>query len=119
MTARAMVPQLLVECGEKGVKTSVIVSDGFRERDEEGAKLQEKVVAIAKRHNIRLVGPNTIGIVNTAAGLMTMPYLMDSINIRAGAISLCGQTGTIGPQSPSLQAVRYGVSKICDFGNKA
>ena len=119
MTSRNVVPQLVQECGEKGVKAVIIVSDGFAERDEEGTLLQKEIVGIAKSKNLRILGPNTVGVVNTAVNLVTMPYLMEYMNIREGSIAICGQTGNIGPQASALQELRYGISKICDFGNKA
>ena len=97
MTSRNVVPQLVQECGGRGVKAVIIFSDGFAERDGEGARLQQEVVAIAKSKNLRLLGPNTLGVINTATNLVTMPYLMEHINIRKGAIAICGQTGIIGP----------------------
>ncbi|MDO9351528.1 MAG: CoA-binding protein, partial [Deltaproteobacteria bacterium] len=58
------VPGVLRECGEKGIRAVVVVSDGFAERDEEGTKLQREMVEIARQTGIRIIGPNTAGIAN-------------------------------------------------------
>ena len=50
-----IVPRIMEEAGEKGVKAAVIISGGFAETGPEGAKLQEKVVKIARKYGIRLV----------------------------------------------------------------
>ncbi|WP_243669060.1 CoA-binding protein [Methanoculleus chikugoensis] len=57
-----IVPEVMEECGKKGVRLAVIVTAGFREIGGEGTALEEKVTAIARRHSIRIIGPNCLGI---------------------------------------------------------
>ena len=84
------VPQTLVECGEKGVKGAIIISSGFAEIGEEGKKLQEEIVQIAKKYGIRIIGPNCMGIVNTHANL----NLWFGLRIfKKGNIALVSQSG--------------------------
>src|SRR2546428_5931052 len=52
-------------CGEKGVKALVVISAGFRETGEEGLKRELALLEVARRHGMRLVGPNCLGILNT------------------------------------------------------
>ena len=118
MTAALVVPDIIQDCVQKGVKVAIIVSDGFVERGEEGARLQRRVTEIASRGGLRLLGPNTIGVANTAVGLVTTPYRVTYEKIPVGSVAICGQTGLIGPQALPLQETLYGTSKICDFGNK-
>ncbi|HOG48082.1 MAG TPA: CoA-binding protein, partial [Anaerolineae bacterium] len=59
------VPDVMEQCGQKGVKGAVIISAGFKEAGLEGVKLERQVVAIAKEHGIRIVGPNCLGIIDT------------------------------------------------------
>ena len=85
------VPTVMIECAEKDVKAIIIVSDGFAERNEEGLILQKKVVEIARQSGMRIIGPNTAGIINTGNGLICCPYVMGHEKIKSGGIALCGQ----------------------------
>lgn len=118
MTSYKAFPKIIEECSEKGIKACIIISDGFAERAEEGSKLQQKIVKIAKKTGMRLIGPNTIGLVNTANGLMSNPYILEYDKIYKGSIGIFGQTGLVGPQALPLEDTGYGISKICDVGNK-
>ncbi|MBR9980114.1 MAG: CoA-binding protein, partial [Desulfatitalea sp.] len=69
-TPAATIPKLLQECGEKGIGGAVILAGGFRETGQSGRKLEEEMVEVARRHNIRIIGPNTSGMLN----------LIDSLN---------------------------------------
>ena len=113
------VPKVIEECAEKGVKAAIVVSDGFAERNEEGAALQKEILEIAKKNKMRIIGPNTAGIANPANGLIPCPYIMGYERIKIGGIAICGQTGMINPQAFPYADLHYGVSKICDFGNKS
>jgi acyl-CoA synthetase (NDP forming) len=112
------VPQVLRECAEKSVKAVIVVADGFAERDQEGAQLQREIVGIAQRTGIRIIGPNTAGIVNTANGLNVCPYDAGYYKLREGSVAICAQTGMTNPQAFPYDDLQFGVSKICDFGNK-
>jgi len=113
------VPGVLRECGEKGIRAVVVVSDGFAERDEEGAKLQREIIEIARQTGIRIIGPNTAGIANPKKGLIPNPYEMGYEKVKEGPIAICAQTGMVNPQAFPYGDLHYGVSKLCDFGNKA
>ncbi len=118
ITGARSVPGILRECVEKGVRAAIVVSDGFAERDDEGRKLQEEIIAIAKQGNLRIIGPNTAGIANPSKGLIPNPYEMGYEKVKEGAIAICAQTGMVNPQAFPYGDLGYGVSKICDFGNK-
>jgi acyl-CoA synthetase (NDP forming) len=117
INARA-VPQVLRECAEKTIKAVVLVSDGFAERDHEGARLQNEIVAFAREQGIRIIGPNTAGIVNTSNGLNPCPYEAGYYRLESGSVAICSQTGMSNPQAFPYPDLGFGVSKICDFGNK-
>ena len=76
ITSARSVSEILRECVEKGVRAAIVVSDGFAERDIEGRRLQEEIVAIARQGNLRIIGPNTAGIANPSKGLIPNPYEM-------------------------------------------
>ncbi|MGZ3523990.1 MAG: acetate--CoA ligase family protein [Thermodesulfobacteriota bacterium] len=119
MINRRSVPEVMRECARKGIKAVIVVADGFAERDEEGAKLQNEILKIAREAGIRIIGPNTAGIVNSANGLTPNAYESGYKKIKPGAVAICAQTGMINPQAFPYADLHYGVSKICDFGNKS
>ena len=112
------VPDVIRQCVKKGVKAAIVVADGFAERDEEGARLQQQLVAIAREAGIRLMGPNTAGVVNTHNNFYPCPYEAGYDRIQKGSIALISQTGVTNPQAFPYPDYVCGVSKICDLGNK-
>jgi len=118
MINRRSVPDVMRECAGKGIKAVIVVADGFAERDEEGAKLQDEILEIARQAGIRVIGPNTAGIVNSGNGLTPNPYEPGYKKVKSGAVAICAQTGMINPQAFPYADLHYGLSKICDFGNK-
>jgi acyl-CoA synthetase (NDP forming) len=56
---------VIEECGRKGVKAAVIISARFKETGEQGKILEDKVKRVAKDYEMRLIGPNCIGFINT------------------------------------------------------
>lgn len=61
----AATPQVLSDCGKRGIQAAIIVASGFRETGPEGARLESELLNIAKRYKIRIIGPNCIGLVDT------------------------------------------------------
>ncbi len=118
MINRRSVPNVMRECTEKGIRAVIVVADGFAERDEEGAKLQNEILDIARKAGIRILGPNTAGIVNSANGFIPDPYESGYEKVKPGGVAICAQTGMINPQAFPYGDLHYGVSKICDYGNK-
>ena len=59
------VPQVIEECGKKGVKGAIIISAGFREAGMDGIKLEHQVLDIAAQYGLRIVGPNCLGVIST------------------------------------------------------
>ena len=118
MAGAAAVPGIIADSVQNGARTAIIISDGFGERSEDGKRLQQEVNRIAGAGGLRLLGPNTIGVANPAIGLITTPYRVTYDRMITGGIALCAQTGLIGPQNMPLAETHYGLSKMCDFGNK-
>ena len=69
VTPASAVPQVVEEAGAAGVKALVVISAGFKEVGAEGADLEKRVLEAAKRHGVRLIGPNCLGLMNPHAGL--------------------------------------------------
>jgi acetyltransferase len=118
ITPAPTVPEIIEQCAQKGVKASVIVSEHFAEAGEEGARLQQQLVETARRTGIRIMGPNTIGTLNTANGLVTTPYLLGYNSIQKGGIAYCSQSGIVAAQCQPLEDRAYPISKMCDLANK-
>ncbi|RJR18011.1 MAG: hypothetical protein C4582_12065 [Desulfobacteraceae bacterium] len=106
------------EACRKGIRAAVVVSDGFAERDRSGAVLQNELVALAKERGIRIVGPNTAGVVSSWEGFNPCPYDAGYYRLKQGSVAICSQSGMTNPQAFPYPASRLGISRICDLGNK-
>jgi len=112
------VAKTIEDCGTKGIRAAIIVSDGFAERDQEGARLQREIVRIARQQGMRIIGPNTVGIANSRNGLNPCPYDPGYYRLKEGPVAIFSQTGMTNPQAFPYPTLRFGISKICDLGNK-
>ena len=86
------IPAIVDECGEHGVPMMLILSAGFRETGEAGRRLENEVVSRARRHGIRLMGPNCLGIIRPDAGVN---LTFGNSNAAAGNLALVSQSGAI------------------------
>lgn len=109
------VAQVLEECGEKGVRGAILIPSGFAEIGE--AQLQQEVVEVARRHNIRLMGPNIYGFYYTPKNLCATfctPYS------EKGTVALTSQSGGVGMAIIGFsRSNKMGVSAIIGLGNKS
>jgi 3-hydroxypropionyl-CoA synthetase (ADP-forming) len=121
VTASSKAPQVIEECGRKGIKAVVIISGGFKELNEEGQTIERKTVETAKKFGLRIVGPNCVGIFNPRNKIDTFfqpHYAM--ARPKPGNIAVLSQSGTYG-----LTILEWcydadlGVSKFVSYGNKA
>ncbi|MFB0567410.1 MAG: acetate--CoA ligase family protein [Candidatus Bathyarchaeia archaeon] len=114
-----LVPQVMRDCAKKGVKGVVICSSGFREAGEEGVKLEREIVEIAKKAGIRIVGPNTTGILNTTNNFTTS--FVPLPKLRKGNVAFIAQTGLFAAAAFwwILSAEPFGLSKVMGLGNKS
>ncbi|MFH1092374.1 MAG: CoA-binding protein [Pseudomonadota bacterium] len=87
-----IVPQVVDECGQRGIKRAIIVSGGFKEVGPEGAALEKELVGIARKYGLRFLGPNCLGVANTHHKVNTtfMPH-----EGGAGFIGLASQSGSL------------------------
>ncbi len=90
-TPAKTIPSILDDCGQKGVNGAVIIAGGFGELGEQGRRLEEKMVAAARKNNIRLVGPNTSGMMNLKSNL----NLVGLRDAPKGEIALLTQSGNM------------------------
>jgi acetyl coenzyme A synthetase (ADP forming)-like protein len=119
VTPSNTMPQIIEDCGNKGVKAAVIISAGFKETGKEGKQLEEKIKEIAKRHNMRLVGPNCIGYINTNLSISLNASFTKGMP-KPGNIALVSQSGAIClAMLEYSKAKNMGFSKIFSLGNKS
>jgi acyl-CoA synthetase (NDP forming) len=112
----AFVPAALKSCIKKGIKAGVIISADFAETGEEGKKLEQETVKIAREGGFRFVGPNGNGIWTSAVGLNIAP----NRNLLPGPLAFISQSGTFGNVAGQSALSRgYGLSKIVSMGNQA
>jgi len=64
---RTSIPGILDECAARGIRSAIVITQGFADADEIGHQLQDEIVAICKRTGMRILGPNTIGVANGIA----------------------------------------------------
>ncbi len=105
------------ECAKKGVKAIIIESAGFAEMGGDGKVYQQQIVDIAKKNNIRVMGPNCSGIVSR--GIVTSIYPMTK-KVPQGNVVLIGQSGLLaaGMASDIVENESLNISKVCSIGNK-
>lgn len=120
LTPAAIVPHFIELCGQKGIQRVVVESGGFSEYSEEGRRLEEEILAIIDKWDMRLVGPNCISVVNLEAGVC-LPFAPISKEItRLGAASIIAQSGGVSmTYMGMLSQVGIGANKVVSIGNKA
>ncbi len=107
------------QCGRKRVQGLVVVSAGFAETGAEGAALERRVVERARAHGMRMVGPNTMGVINTDP-TVSMHATFAEVAPLPGRIGVSSQSGTIGAAIlDQLRRRGLGVSTFVAAGNKA
>ncbi|MFM0226331.1 acetate--CoA ligase family protein [Paraburkholderia dipogonis] len=96
LVAARRVPDMLRQCGEKGVGFAIVYSSGFAEAGEAGAALQRECADIAKAYGIRVIGPNCQGFVSTGANVYAGFGAPFGVAYRRGGLSLISQSGGFG-----------------------
>jgi 4-hydroxybutyrate---CoA ligase (ADP-forming) len=117
-TPNKIVPAVMEEVGKKNIKGAIIVSAGFKEADEQGAKLEKEISTIGKKYGIRIIGPNCLGIMSLSKrNLMNATFL--KITPKFGGIALVSQSGAICAATVE-DAIGQGIgfSKVVSMGNK-
>lgn len=108
------VVEALKDCAEKGAKGVVIVSGGFSESGNYGAEIEKEIVEVAKKKGVRVIGPNTIGILDSYRNFTSFFSYLFKVN--KGNISLVTQSGAVA--NFSLLCLHHiGVNKIIALGN--
>ena len=112
-----VVPQALIELGERGIKHAIIESAGFAEIGEGGKALQEEAREAASRYGIRVIGPNCVGVINTANHLHTVEVVEEAFT--PGPVAVIAQSGVFGNiLLDGLHQKSLFISKAVTLGNR-
>jgi acyl-CoA synthetase (NDP forming) len=113
------VPRIIKECREKNVKGIVLITAGFKEiEDRRGETLQEEITELVSRSDIRIIGPNTFGIVNLHLPL-NASFTPEFSWMEKGGISFVSQSGGMSHLMAFLSLQnKVGFSKIVGLGNR-
>ncbi len=115
-----VVSKVIAECGNKGVKGAVIITAGFKEIGERGAKLEREVIETAKRFGISVIGPNCVGIINTDPEVSLNATFARPFIPKSGNIAFISQSGAFGVAALEYARERdIKLSKFISVGNKA
>jgi acetyl coenzyme A synthetase (ADP forming)-like protein len=107
----------LQECGQKGVKGVIVISAGFREAGLEGVRREKELIAVVKKYDLRLIGPNCLGVIDTHCPLNAsfaagMPP--------TGEIAFMSQSGALCTAILDWALAKgIGFSRFVSLGNKA
>lgn len=106
-------------CGKKGVKALVVISAGFKEIGDEGAKREIALREIVRRYQMRLVGPNCLGILNTDPAVK-MNATFAPLQPPPGRVAFSSQSGALGLAILDYaRQLNVGISQFVSVGNKA
>jgi acetyl coenzyme A synthetase (ADP forming)-like protein len=109
---------VIKDFAEKGIKHAVIVAGGFGEVDEKGAKMQREILDVAGKSGMRIIGPNTTGLISTPSRFSTT--FQAGVDLRPGPAAYIAQTGNFASITFKwiLSKEHFGISRVIGLGNK-
>jgi len=115
----ANIPDVLEECGRKGIRRVLISSGGFEEFSHDGKHLGEELLRVVDKYDIRFLGPNCIGIINLENGLCLPFNPVRRESLIKGPHSMLSQSGGVTLELAHLFSdEKLGFSKLLSMGNK-
>jgi len=113
------VPAEIEKCGQKGVKVVIVNTAGFREIGADGIKLEEEMLAIAKKYGIRVFGPNCQGVMNSDPEVRAYCNFTFTKMV-PGTISVMAQSGGVGEViNNRLYELGLGFRMYASYGNQS
>lgn len=111
----------IAECCEARVPVVTILSDGFADQGEEGYRQQQALVARARQAGVRVIGPNSMGLIDTRARMtLCASAVLEGLVLQPGSLGLVSQSGTmLGAMLSRAQARGFGFSRMVAVGNEA
>ena len=114
------VPSVLSQCGEKGIKSVIVVSGGFSEVGDSGANLQSEIIEIANRYKISMVGPNCIGVyVPEVLDTFFLPSERVARSIKGNAAIISQSGGWLIERLEEFADRHVGIAAAISIGNAA
>ena len=92
ITPPSSIPGLIRECGQNGVQGAIVISAGFKEIGPEGAELERQLLVEAQKANIRIIGPNCLGVMSPLSG---MNATFATTVARPGSVGFISQSGAL------------------------
>jgi 3-hydroxypropionyl-CoA synthetase (ADP-forming) len=113
------VPDLLTECGKKNIHNMVIISGGGKELGGERAAIEKRIQDLSRELNIRIIGPNCIGIFNGENRLdCAFQGHLRMLRPKQGNVAFLSQSGTVGIAFMETSDA-FGLSKMISYGNRS
>lgn len=122
VTPAATVPGLIEACGARGVRAAIVMSAGFREAGEQGRALEREMLGHARRHGLRILGPNCLGVIRSDIGFNGTFSASNALPGRIGLVSQSGALCTAILDWARVNAVGFssvistGIGADVDFG---
>lgn len=114
-----LVESVVDQAGELGVRAAVLIGTGFSESGDQGAAMEAEVLRTARRHGIRLIGPNCMGVLNAAEDIRLNGTFAPSLP-PAGRVGVSSQSGTLGMAIlDASDRLGLGLSTFASIGNKS
>lgn len=111
--------EVVQECAKHGIKAVLVISSGFAETGPEGAELQRRMVSTSRAYGMRVVGPNSFGLVNEAEDISLNASLAPFLPV-SGTLGLFSQSGALGTALLAAAKNRgLGISTFVSAGNRA
>lgn len=111
------VKESLIQCAQKGIRSIIVISAGFKESGQEGAKKERELLETAKEYGVRILGPNCLGLINTGTNLNAS--FSGDMPVK-GNIAFFSQSGALGTAILDWAVgQKIGFSKFLSLGNKA
>ena len=113
------VPDLLTECGKKNIHNMVIISGGGKELGGERADIEKRIQDLSRELNVRIIGPNCIGIFNGENRLdCAFQGHLRMLRPKQGNVAFLSQSGTVGIAFMETSDA-FGLSKMISYGNRS
>ena len=119
VSSRDSVLEAVDDCAVAGVRAVLVVTAGFAEAGPEGRALQEKLLDKVRGHGMRMVGPDSMGLLNTDPAVRLNASMSPALPL-TGSVAMLSQSGTLGLAMLALARQRHvGISTFISVGNKA
>lgn len=119
--AAKLAPQVVADLGARGTQAAIVFSAGFAEMGEEGARLEREMLAAARRSGVRLLGPNSLGVLNPRIGFYgSFTSVVEGGFPQAGRVGIASQSGAYGSHILGLaRDCGIGISSLVMSGNES